>query len=699
MKATDTDSEKLRTANGWAWEAQWAARVWREEAWRNCEIMDGGESAWTQENWQRALDAGIDPITVGRAFPVINMLRGAQVVNRFDITAKARTQHDGNIAQTMTECVKFVSDQCEGDFQITAAFGDQIVPGVGWIAPSLNSDPRQEKVTWRWRNWKEVWWDPYSSPWISPDRTRYAMWQRWMDIEALQEMLPKMRKEIDQAYNEMSGQHREHGYSSLQDEAQQVEENIRTLAASDWIDPHRRRVRPIEMYYTVNETCLFAIFSDGQAFEIYQDMDPREAFHIISQSQHVARATVKKMRIMTFLGENLLLQDVKSPFTHDQFPLVPFVGYLDRWGFPYGVIQQIRGQVEEVDKRRSMALAMLQKRRVIAEKGVVPDGDEDALDNLYEEANKLDGFLVLQDGGLNKFKLDEMIDLAGPQVELMRQSESEINEVSGAIGRVGPWESNQSGEAKKQDIMRSQVSTATLMDNLRRSMRILGYQTGSNIQQFWKHEKVLRVTDRLTGAERFVTVNERIPGTSEIKNNITQGRYDWIVTEAPHDDTIREKNMDLLYAAIEKSPPEAAPTLLVAAFEMSDLPNKEILIEKLKPVLGLDPSDEDEDPEQTKAKIMQELQAQKEQAAIQAQLEQEAIRQELLNKKLENAKKEAEIKKIEAETNKTYVDTEIAAEEHDIDVAKEHVEAFDRGLDISDRLTGNDKKQEERASA
>lgn len=686
-----TEEKKLKRANTWVWEAQWASRKWREDSWRACELYDGGESSWTQEDWNAAIDAGIDPITTNRVFPAVNKMIGNQILGRFEIIAKGRTSKDGEIAQVMSEGIKFVMDQCQGEFLISRAHADALIPGIGCISPCFDQDPRRERVTLRYKDWKVIGWDPYSSPWWTPEHTRYVYEQPWMDIEELQALFPEKSKEIEEAYTDMAGSARDKGtLGPLFDEAQLVEDEIRTLSSSDWIDAERKRIRPVQMWYPMNELSLFALFPDGRCFEIRKDMDPNQAFQIIQSSQQVLRAIVKKMKMMTFFGDSLMLQDVPSPYGHDQYPLVPFVGYVDRWGFPYGVPRQIAGQAEEVNKRRSMALAMLKKRRVTVEKDAVMGADQEHLDALYEEANKLDGFMVLAPGGMAKFKIDELAQLSPYQIQLLNQSEFEIRDITGADSPQFSTEQSQSGISKQFDISKAAMTVASLPDNLRRSMGLIGNQVMANIQRAWTYEKVLRVTDRLTGAERYITVNKPLGPGMEVRNDITQGKYDVVISEVPVTDTMREKNLDLLLKAIEKSPPQAVPTLLIASFEMSDLPNKEVLVEKLKPLMGISPEDEDQDPKQAKQKVIAELKAQQEQAAIRQQMEQQALLSELYKKRLENAKIEAQIREITGRTTDKAVDTEIKKDQHDIDVQQAVLDSIDQGMGIAERIQGLD---------
>lgn len=663
--------------NTWVAEAQWAAREWRSDSWRDCEMYDGGKAQWTESEWDAAIDAGIDPLTINRIFPTINFIRGSQAINKFDMTAKGRTQKDSETGQVMSEGLKFVMDQANGDFLVSEAFRDQLVPGIGYLIPALRSDPRKERVGVKYADWKEVWWDPFANPWLSTDDCRYVFQQRWMDVSELKRMFPNRSREIDNIYDELRGDTYDDYASLLLDEANIVEEEKRMLSGSHWANHERQRVRPVEMWYTVNQKAIYALYADGRALEINESMDIMEQYNAIQYAQEVIPAVVKKVRVCQFL-KDLKLVDQPSPYPHDMFPIVPFLGYIDRWGFPYGVGRQIQGEQVEINKRRSMALALLKSRRVIVEEGVA-GGDDEKLDALYEEANKLDGFMVIKDNKLDRIQINENAALAQPQIELSRISEAEIQQITGANEEVMGHQPGQvSGKALERLEFQRATATATLFDNLRRSQGILGEQLLANMQGFWKYEKVLRITDRLTGAERFVSLNEPVQtptGEIEFKNNITQGKYDLIVSEAPQTDTIREKNLELIIEWVKKSPPEVIPHLMQLAFEMSDLPNKEQLLAKIKPILGADPNEEDMSPEEMKAKVTKQLEAHQAEQQKQQRISEAATALELEGKRLENEKLEAEIQKILAEAGKKI-------DEAELDQGKLELESFKTGAEI-----------------
>ena len=688
MITTLNEKPDIKRKQSWVSEAHWAGTEWRKESWRDCEMWDGAQ--WPTQDAEDAEDVGVTPITINRTFPTLNLILGSQQINQIDIDAKGRTQDDSEIAQVMTESIKFVMDQSSGQFLISEAFKDATIPGIGWLAPGLNSDPREEQLVITRRDWKEMFWDPYSSPWINPDRCRYAFHQRWMDLSYLQALFPDKTRDIQNIFNELAGREQGEWGAGYQDEATDVEEMKRTMAGSDWADAERKRVRPVEMWYHVFEKAWFATFPDGRTIELRDDMPPQMQLEIVQASQQVVAAVVKRMRVTVFLGD-LELQDIPTPFPHDEFPFIPFIGYIDRYNFPFGVPRQIREMDIEVNKRRSMALALLKSRRVIAESDVADDSG--GLEHVYEEANSLDGFIVVDPGKMERLKIVEQVDLSPAQVMLMQDSEREIQQIGGTNAEQLGYESNITSrvglDAKRAQ---SATMTATLFENLRRSLKLLGQQLQSNIQGYWHGEKVLRVTDRMTGAERFVALNQPLQmpnGMIAVKNNITQGKYDIIVSESPNTDTIKEQNLGLLQEVIKKAPPELAPPLLSLSFELMDLPNKEALLTKLKPLLGVGLDEEGMEPAELKEKALKQMQAQQEAQAQQAQIEQTMMQLEIEKKQLENAK-------IQAETDAILQNAGIKAREVEVKEDTVDIKAFEVGFDTQMKVNEGMQVPEEK---
>lgn len=683
------DQYSLTDLHNFVREAQEVASVWRPESWTAEEFRDGLQ--YTQTDYDKLFNAGIDPMTINRVFPTVNLLVGLQIVNKYNTGAKGRTQDDTEVGQLMAEGIQFINDQSGTEFLVTKAYKDQIVPGIGWLMCCHNEDPREEKIRVAYRDWKEMWWDPFTDPWVEPRKCRYVFQQPWMDIEDLMATFPDKRQELEAYSHQTTGDRRNSAVNIWYDEAQQVED---LKLAYGGRSRQRRRVRPVEMWYPIYKTSLWAKFRDGTAKEIPDKADPMDAFAMIKEAREVVKATVRRMWTTTFL-DNIVLNDGPTPFNHDMYPHVPFVGYVDRFGFPFGVPHQMKGQQVEVNKRRSMALALLQKRRVVAEADVVPDSPTAAkdLEHLYEEANKLDGFMVVAPGKGGGFKIIEGIDKGQLQAQVMmlQESERELKEISGANDEAAGYKGQAlSGVAQEKRQQQSAVILAPLVENLRRSMRMLGQLQIAEIQGQWTGEKVLRVTDRMTGAEKYVALNERVyderTGTYEIKNNVTQGKFDILITEAPPTDTVREQNMNLLIEWAKKSPPEMIPHIMLMAMDLSNLPNKDMLLDKLKEIVGVNPMEENMSEDERKQRVIQTLQQHQQQTQEEAQFQQQLKGLALEKAKLENELLQAQIQSVQNGDEVDIMKVKVADD-------KVKIDGFKVGADVADKARKHKAEQ------
>ncbi|WP_022667907.1 hypothetical protein [Desulfospira joergensenii] len=690
--------KRLRQWAGYVEEAHLAGRVWRAQSWRDEEMYDGDQAS--PEDIAKFKEIGVELLTINRTFPAVNLILGSQAINKTQITAKARTGKDSEISQTMSEAIQYVIDCNNGDLNISLAFKNQVVPGIGNLFVGRNRDPRYETVKVAYRDWKECHSDPFVSPWADAGQCRYKFWEKWVDLDALQAAYTKKKSELEDLYLTLTEMVRD-GNAYTTDEAELVEEMKQIAVGVPWVDIGRRRVRPVEIWYTKPKDCLFVMMQDGCWYELEDDMDPRQQHELLVNCIQFTRVTVPKMYNAVFCSSVILKDESPSDLGHDLYPNVPFVGYVDRWGFPYGVPRQIRGQDEEVNKRRSMALALMRSRRTIAEDDIAKD--KKGFDNLHKELNAIDGMAIVKKGSISsgKIQVKENTELSNAQFAIMAQSEREIQEISGANGEAMGYQTNVTakvGLENKQQ--RSGIMTATLLNNYRFALKALGLRISAGIQKTWTGPKILRVTDRLTSRDKFIEINKVVDGV--VQNHISKGQFDMIVTDVPKSDTIREKNLNLIIEWVKKSPPEFIPHLMNMAFEMTDLPNKDQFLEKIKPLMGYDPMEEDMTADERKQKIIEQLEAEKQIQAKKAQLEDENIQLEINKKRLENAKIEAEINKILADTNKINIDTQDKAsesgrkaEKHEMDRANFVLDTTAKGLDVGEKIVGRESENGE----
>ncbi len=671
----------------WVDESRTASREWRAESWRDCEMFDGNQ--WTDEMLQKAIDAGVDPLTINQIFPTLSLVIGSQTLNKLDIIAKGRTHKDSEISQIMTEGLKYVMDHNNGEFKVSSAFKSQLIAGFGCLAVTYDTDPRNEIIKVSDRDWKEMGWDNYSSPWFDPTECRYVYHQKWIDLGDLISLFPDKKQEIENAFQQSVNTPTNSSGNS--DEADEVEWKRRQFGSSTgWIDASRKRCRPVEMWYTVSEPAYFVRYPDGSVDELSETIPIQQQFAMVQSSTEVVSAIVKHMRYCIFLGPLVLIEG-PTPYAHDEFPFIPFVGYENRYHWPYGVPRQVRDMQVETNKRRSMALRLLNSHQTIAESDVTDEGN---LQHLYEEANKPDGFLVVRPGALGKIQIVDKSPMAPGQMNMMQQSELEIQRVSGINADLMGQKTggSESGRAIEKRTNQGVTITAPLFDNLRRSMKKLGELVVAGMQDRWTGEKVLRITDRISGAERFVELNKRVwnqNGAYEVKNDISAGRYDIVISEVPIADTIRERNMELLIETAKRSTPEMLGPVIMAAMELSNIPNKDKLLAQLKPIMGISPEMDDMDADQ-----LRQFQIDQAKGKAEADGAMQQIQIQMAQAGLQKAM--AEVEKVRADTARVMgnvdldpirvqqISTKIAAEHAKAqnDSARIEIEGFAKGAEV-----------------
>lgn len=690
---------KIENLNTWVRDARWVHREWKQDSWTSEEYVDGVH--YSQADKDSADAAGITKmLTINRIFPVVQLILGSYEVNQRDIDAKARTHKDAETADIMTQGIKFVLNQNLGKYKITKGFRDSVVPGFGCLEVGENRDPRQEKIKISVRDWKDVEWDPFGSIWWHPDLTRYVYYQPWIDLDDLVELFPERKREIEDKFGQLSGAsytQAEQGdfLDLINDVGTYSEDYKQQLIGSHWVDKQRKRVRPVELWHTKWVQTAFALFPDGNVIELTDDvLASDKAVSIVMGCQQLIKTKVKKMVVSSFFGD-LMLQDEWSPHKHDTYPFVPFVGYLDRYGLPYGVPKQIRDENLEIDKRRTMALALLGKHRTIMETDVADDAE--GREQLHIEAQKANGMLVLASDPEGKpvqsrIMVEDRSAMARGQLEMMQMSEREIQEVSGANGeQLGYTTNAKSGVAMQERRLQSSTILAPLFGHLNRSLTMLGELNVAMMQQHWTYHKVLRVTDRLTNAERWVEINKQEPGpdgSPKVTNDITQGRYDIVVSETPAADTVREKYVEMVIEWVKKSPPEVIPQLMNIAFELSALPNKDALLEKIRPLLGANPLDEEKTKAQRKQEIIEELERQKQQQAAQGEKQKIIEELALTRMRAEIEQLKAKIANLKADTEKKLADAEAIDRKTAVAEDNAAMSGIERGIKLGRDIAG-----------
>lgn len=574
--AEKTDKKKKKEPNvspttkykNWYKEGRDAASDWKKESRTAAGFYHGGKHQWAQKDRDALTQEGRPVLSINRIKPTIDLQKGIEIRSRTDIDAKPRKEDFAKTADAITAGFKYVQDQNNADHIISDVFFDGLKAGIGWLEVCENDDPREEEIQIKYADWRRVGFDPYARH-ILLDDARYIYLDNWVDLEVAQMMWPNKKEELLQAVRHQEATERKHGDQySIKSGGYDNAEKI------GWIDTARKRVLLVQMYFKKTELAIFLKMKDGEAVEVTAEELEKNPLMVANPNVlKVKKVPVDKMYYVIFSGDALLEEEKPSPYKHNHYPLIPFICYMDEDGAPYGMIANMMDPQREINKNRSQYSHILNTYRVFFETGSVKN-----LNDAKKQISRPDAWIELIQGALTqkKFQFSQDIARAREHFEIMKEAKRELQEVSGAVEeQMGQPTNARSGIAIEARSRQGATVNTEPFDNMRLTKRRLGEILLSMMKQHWQYEKVIRITDDKDGSDKFITFNKD-------GNNISQGRYDIVVSDHPETETTRNWMSRTLMDFASRMPPDIALPVMQTAFEMSDVPNKEKVLEGIQ---------------------------------------------------------------------------------------------------------------------
>jgi hypothetical protein len=599
---------------------------------------------WDPQDAQALRDRGQMPLVYNEVAPMVDWLIGTERRSRVDWKVLPRTEEDIKSADIKTKVLKYVADVNRVQFNRSRAFGDAVKSGVGWLDDGVRDDPTQDIIYSKYEDWRNVLWDSVGS--YEPDLSdaRYIFRWRWVDEDIAVLMFPDRANQIrqavhDAAYNNDSTWEEE-TWKSAADLNQNAKSGaLYAMGAGLAIDAKRRRVKLIECQF--RKPVKSKIIASGPLKGAY--FNEKDGALINALNHHGGTIVDKMMMrvcVAVFTEAHLLSLDT-SIFRHNKFSLTPIWCYRrGRDRLPYGAIRRVRDVQQDLNKRASKALFMLNTNQIIADQGAVDDWDL-----LRDEVDRPDGLVVKNPGKTLEIRRDT--DAATGQLQMMTLDAQSIQKSAGvAQENMGRQTNAVSGEAIKARQIQGSVVTTEPFDNLRWATQFQGEKQVSLVEQFYTEEKVIRLTGA-KGSIDWTKINqpEKQPdGSIRYINDVTASMADFVVSEQDYAGTLRQVMFDSLSEMAKRLPPEISMRLLTIAMEFSDLPNKDEIVEEFRKITG------ERDP--NKEMTPEEIQAQQEQMAQQAeamQIQRETAMNALDEQRAKVRQLNAQAAKLEAE--------------------------------------------------
>ena len=553
---------------------------WRKNK-RGWEAFYDGDQLTTEE--KDTLRGRNQPeVVINRIKPKIDLLLGMLVTSRVRSKAAAREPQDFETAQVVSEAFRFIEYNTDFDDEEMFVFKDAAVSGRGFFKVELDFDDEDNpEIKTVYADNNDVVIDRHSRKKDMRDAKRVHE-SIWMNLEDAIAMFPRFETELTEAvdrdvrdFNTMSGGAFDRIIQERPDQYQQGGDDD---PLGLFRDEKAKRVRVTSTWRKEFKIRNFLVDAAFGAIDLSL-LNGEQKKQLLEQFPNAKRAQKKEseVKVITWVA-NAVLEEKDSPRMDGKFPFVMVEAYREKTkNLPYGIVKQMVSPQEEINKRRSKMLHMINVRQALMEDGAQGNLSER---QIKERIAQPDGLIKIQPGF--RFDMIDSLQASQAQFQLLQEAKSEIDE-SGINKEIeGQGGTSQSGKAIQLRAQQSATIVRPLFDSLRKAKKQLAAMWISDIQQYWTNEKIIRVLNDKE-APQFLALNSPIidPQTGEvvgIKNNASMAKFDIIVEEVPDTLNLQAEQFEQLVRLAQAGMP-IPPEMIISA---STLPNKQELLAQMQ---------------------------------------------------------------------------------------------------------------------
>lgn len=424
-----------------------AAQDGRAEAEQARDYFDGNQFS---EAEKAALKKRKQPITPENLIkPKVEGMCGLERQGRTDPKAYPRTQQHDQDASAATDALRYVADDQDINVKKSRVFENMLIEGFGGVEVSVAKvkgqiDPKVTRIAW-----ERLYYDPHSCEADFGD-AMFMGYVTWMDVGKAKRKWPHAEQIIDST---MSSPYSTGGSEAFGDRP----------SWASWADSKRKRIR-------------------------------------INTHYHLEGGVWHKC-VFTLSGE--LEKSAPSPFIDDEGnpenPLILQAAYIDRDNDRYGIVRDMIPLQDEVNKRRSKFLHMVNNAKVRVSHSVGQNKEM-----VRKEMARPDGVIVGDQGEVEE--LGNNNREAGQFQLLMDARQTLKGNIGPNATMQGKSGTDQSGRAILALQQAGMTEMTPLLDNLRHFTLRLYRQVWNRIRQYWTEERWVRVTDDDSNV-RFAHIN------------------------------------------------------------------------------------------------------------------------------------------------------------------------------------------------
>lgn len=492
-------------------------------------------------------------LTINQVLSTVNIVLGEQATQRMDLRFKPRnrTPQDQDLSNVLTKLHLAILDACDYDTLEADLFADGIIQDRGYIDVRISQDEHQrgevkmklldnlsvipdpDGKEYDPKTWKEV----FHTPWVSIEDVR----QTYGDRKA---------EEIEQAA--ISGHFgydsiRFHGSNRFGDDSNEAGMAPMDIWISGGSEEERKEIRSVRLverqYYKLSTVYHFVDNRTGDMSRVPETWDDaRRAEFALQWGLSIVPRTEKRVR-WTVTCDHVVLFDEWSPYS--SFTIIPYFPYFRR-GRPLGIVANLLDPQDRLNKISSQELHVV---NTTANSGWIVEAGALAnmtIDELRERGAETGLVLEVQTG--------KQVDKIQPNQiptgldRLALKAQSDIETISGVNSALRGEESAEvSGVALRSKQARGLVQMQVPINNLQRTRKMVAMKVLELVQQFYTEDRIVLITDprrapnpmdQQQGPEE-VRINEVTP-EGRVLNDITQGKYDVVVSAVPSRDTLND---------------------------------------------------------------------------------------------------------------------------------------------------------------
>lgn len=601
------------------------------------------DEQWTEEDKLELEERGQAPLVFNKIKPTVNWILGTERKSRVEAKVLARNKDKTVSAEAKTKLLKYIDDVNMTAYHRSHAFSDAAIAGVGWLETGVRGDS-EEPLYVQHESWRNIWYDDLSTA-IDMKDARFIFRSKWVDLDIAQMMFPDRAVELEHEaqnvnrlypmgvegdgdvgvgrYDEITGRSTYPGVGNY------IEDMVSTTS-------RRLRVRLIEAWYKETTRCQ-CVHKDGSPLHgsILSESDQHQAYALQMGTATLVDSVKPLVRVMIYAG-GTVVWDSPTPYRHNRLPFIPVWCYRrGKDNSPYGIVEGIIDPQIDLNKRKSKALHILNSNKFIVDDNASNDWEE-----FRTEAARPDGIIRKTPNSVVT-PINES-QLAREQLELAKDDERFIQDVSGVTNENLGKDSNiESGVGIRAKQAQGLVATSIVFDNLNMAIQMCGEIEISLIEQFYDTPKVVRLLNDKNAAS-YMEIN------SDGEDNITDDKADFIVTQQDLRDTIRQQMFEMMSEFTTRLDPQVSLNILDLVVDMSDLPGREGLVERIRKLNGQTDPDAAITPEAQQAIAEKDAQAEQ-QRQVQMDMANKAAELDIKLKEADITLKAAQLEKAQAE--------------------------------------------------